>query len=424
MKRFISVVVAGAFILYGMWGQDKIVLTPDAAVEFALNNNLTIKQNQISLDAKKRENSVSWNSVSPTAKVSGSYSNPLPGKENSNGTVSLGASINTNFSPSLYTSIKNAKLAWEQQQISYDTAVKNVQLAVLKSYYSILYQKENLDLVQKSLETKKKQYEANQQRYKRGVLSRVDVLEAQVNYENSVLSYENAKIQQENAIASFKQSIGINQNMQVEFSGDFDRVLGLEKFSLENIEKKSSAVELLEKQIEQAKVSVMAQRFSAWGPSISAGYSYSYSSQDGGKNWNDGGNLSVSASIPLDGFFPWSKGAQNIENQKDNLKNLELKLADEKTTFEIETDNLEKKIMQSFANIKARKKSVQLAQTTYDMISEAYGHGTKDLLTLQVSEDNLLSAKVNLIMEAKTFIDSVYELENKCGLEFGSLLGE
>lgn len=424
MKRFISVVVAGAFILYGMWGQDKIVLTPDAAVEFALNNNLTIKQNQISLDAKKRENSVSWNSVSPTAKVSGSYSNPLPGKENSNGTVSLGASISTNFSPSLYTSIKNAKLAWEQQQISYDTAVKNVQLAVLKSYYSILYQKENLDLVQKSLETKKKQYEANQQRYKRGVLSRVDVLEAQVNYENSVLSYENAKIQQENAIASFKQSIGIDQNMQVEFSGDFDRVLGLEKFSLENIEKKSSAVELLEKQIEQAKVSVMAQRFSAWGPSISAGYSYSYSSQDGGKNWNDGGNLSVSASIPLDGFFPWSKGAQNIENQKDNLKNLELKLADEKTTFEIETDNLEKKIMQSFANIKARKKSVQLAQTTYDMISEAYGHGTKDLLTLQVSEDNLLSAKVNLIMEAKTFIDSVYELENKCGLEFGSLLGE
>ena len=86
---------------------------------------------------------------------------------------------------------------------------------------------------------------------------------------------------------------------------------------------KSNTVAGLEKQLEMAEMSLLATRFSAYGPSLSAGISYTYAGKDMNEGefvWGDNGpNLSVSASIPLDGFLPWSSGAQSIVNQKEKI---------------------------------------------------------------------------------------------------------
>ena len=424
MKKVGAVFFLAFFLLNVHCTGQVIVLTPETAVEKALESNITVLQNKLSLGLKKREKNFSWNSISPTLSASGSYTKAVPGKNDAKGAISVGASLRTTLTPGLYTTIKNSALAYENQEITYETALRNVQVAVLKSYYTILYEKENLELQKKSLETKKNQYVANLAKYNRGMISKVDVFTARLNYDNSVLSVETMKTNHENSIAQFKQICGIDQSAEVEFTGSFDRILGLEKFSMEGTEKKSLAIESLEKQISMAKNQIMALRFSAWGPSLTAGYSYNYSSNDDGSTWDDGGSLSLSASIPLDGLLPWSKGSQSVESQKDSLKSLELQLENEKTAFEINSDALEKKIQTCMANIRLRKTAVELAETTYSMVLEAYGHGTRDILALQNSEDNLLTARVNLILEANTLVASIYDLENLCGMEFGTLLGE
>ncbi|MBQ0039522.1 MAG: TolC family protein [Treponema sp.] len=422
MKRVVGTAIF-LFIFAGLYAE-KMVLTPQMAVGSALENNINAKQGKITLDAAARQKSVSWNSVSPTASVTGRYSTSVPSEENSKDSISIGASINASLTPSLYTQMEGAKIAYEQQKISYDSALRNIEFAVLKAYYGILYGKENLDLKIKNLETKKKQYEANLAKYNRGMLSRVDVLSAQINWQNSVLDVDTQRTTLENTIAQFKQTVGIDQSVEVEFIGSFDSALSFERLDVSELEKKSSAIEALQKQVLAANNNLLAARFSAYGPSLSAGYSYSYSSMDGGENWNDGGSLSFGVSIPLDGLLPWSTRAQAVENYRDTVEGLELKLADERTTFEINTDALVKKINQSVDNIKVRKSSIDLAQTNYEMTLEAYNHGTRDLLTLQSAQDSLLSARVNLVAEANTLMGSIYELENECGWEFGSLLGD
>ena len=177
----------------------------------------------------------------------------------------------------------------------------------------------------------------------------------------------------------------------------------------------------MQKQIDSAKNSLLASRFTAYGPSLSASYSYNYSSIDGGSNWDDNGTLSLQASIPLDGFLPWSNSSLNVQSKKDSVKSLELELEDAKVSLEVNISTLMNKINQCLENISLRKNSIELAQTTYEMTLESYSHGTKDLLSLQTASDNLLSAKVNLISEAYNLICAVLDLENAAGIPFGTL---
>lgn len=404
---------------------DKISLTPQTAVEYALENNISLKQEKITLGSKERDKKYSWNGVSSSASLSASYTSSIPSKEKSRDTISAGARISATLTPSLYAQVKNATLAYEQQEINYDSAKSTISLSVIKNYYEILYEKENLSLCEKNLETKKNQYKSNLEKFNRGMLNQVDVLSAQINYQNTELTFETQKINLESNIAIFKQTLGIPQDQEVEFSGDFNGLFNFKKITGESIQTNSPSVALLEKQLESARNSLLLNRFKIYGPSLTASYNYSTSYfADGFEKNSNGGSLSVGASIPLDGIMPWSSSAQSINSSKDNIESIELKLENEKESIRIKTESLVKKINQCVDNLKVRKDSIKLAETNYDMTLKAYNYGTRDLLTLQSAQDSLLSSKVNLIAEANTMVASICELENICGMNPGTLLGE
>lgn len=401
--------------------ENTIELSLEDAVKSALKNNVSVKQSEISLDAKKRESDYSWNSISPSISGTGRYSKNIPGTSDDKASLSAGISLSATLSPSVYTSAKNAELSYSQQQLSYQNDLRSVELNVRKNYYSLLYKIEEISLKEKSLETSKNQYESNLAKYKRGTLSRLDVLSAQVSYQNDQLELKSLNAEMENSIASFKQLVGLPQDAKISLSGSFENILNLKNISIEGMELNSFSIESLQKQIDSAKNSLLASRFAAYEPSLSASYSYNYSSIDGGSNWDDNGTLSLQASIPLDGFLPWSNSSLNIQSKKDSVKSLELELEDAKVSLEVNISTLMNKINQCLENIALRKSSIELAQTTYEMTLESYSHGTKDLLSLQTASDNLLSAKVNLISEAYNLICAVLDLENTAGIPFGTL---
>lgn len=410
-----------SIVAFAFADENTIELSLEDAVKSALKNNISIKQSEINLDAKKRESDYSWNSISPSISGTGRYSKNIPGSSDDKASLSAGISLNAALSPSVYTSAKNAELSYSQQQLSYQNDLRSVELDVRKNYYSLLYKIEEISLKEKSLETSKKQYESNLAKYKRGTLSRLDVLSAQVSYQNDQLELKSLNAEMENSIASFKQLVGIPQETKISLSGSFENILNLKNISIEGMELNSFSIESLQKQIDSAKNSLLASRFTAYGPSLSASYSYNYSSIDGGSNWDDNGTLSLQASIPLDGFLPWSSGSLNVQSKKDSVKSLELELEDAKVSLEVNISTLMNKINQCLENISLRKSSIDLAQTTYEMTLESYSHGTKDLLSLQTASDNLLSAKVNLISEAYNLICAVLDLENAAGIPFGTL---
>ena len=131
------------------------------------------------------------------------------------GDVSVGLTL----TPSLFTAVRDAKLRYESGKTGYETAVRQIELNVRKLFYNLIYTKESMALQKRNMETAKLRYENNRDKYNRGQLSELDLLQSQYAYESQRPAIESAEIAYQNSIASFKQVLGISQNEKIELSG-------------------------------------------------------------------------------------------------------------------------------------------------------------------------------------------------------------
>lgn len=397
-------------------------LTVDEAVELAKKNNVSVARSQITLDAVARAKAHSWNSMSPSASVSASSTVPIDAlsDSDSNYTASFGvsATVSVSLSANLFTSMNAAKIAYESGKLTFDDAVKSVELGVREAFYGLLYERENIILQERNLEIAKTQYNNNLAKYNQGRLSEIDVLSAEVNYKSKIPTVESARTTFLNDLASFKQTLGLHLAEKIELAGTLDDLINLNEISVDVKTVQSSSIKLLEYELENAKNSVLETRFSAFAPSLSASF-----------NWSDGtasdvqkpASLKLSATIPLDGVLPWSARNDAIDSAQDTVKDLELQLDNEKKNLARTVMSSLRSIKQSQESIKYKQANVTLAQKTYDMTAEAYNRGTKDLLTLQNANTSLLNAQVSLKSETLTLIKTILNLENTIGVEFGTL---
>lgn len=463
MKKTTFIIILSLFLIESVFSAEtksevkKISI--EEAIQLATDNNISLKRNKLSLDLLAKKNATSWNNLSPTISISGSYGDSLENDSyrysvsdyknfsassssntgslfpGDNANYSLTGSISLNLTPSVYTTIRAAYLNYEDGKYSYEQAIKTVELNLRKAFYSILYQQENIALQTRNLQTAEQQYNLNLDKYNKGNLSELDLLTSQVNYENLKPTLDSSVITYENNIASFKQILGIEQDVEIELEGSLEDALPKSPITVDSTLDQIPSIVTIENQIESAKNSLLATRFSAWGPTITASWSYglsssgsssaSYSAGNWGtsssSSWGSSSSLSIGLKIPLDGYLPWSSGAMSIESQKTTVKDLQLQLENEKTNASIEIQNYLNQIAQAQLQLDSLQKNVELSQKTYDMTLTAYNHGSKDLLTLQNASDSLMKAKNSQQSQYYTLISAILDLENTLGIPFGTL---
>lgn len=391
-------------------------LNIEEAVELALKNNVEIERSRIPLQAAQRASLYSWNSLSPSISASAT--------SNLEQDLSLSASVNFNFSANLFSSMKNAKLLLEQNKITFEQAVKSVELSVRQAFYTLLYEKENIVLQEENLKIAKTQYESNLEKYNSGRLSEIDAMSAEVNYKSKIPSVQSAQTTYENDLDYFKQILGLHIDDEVTLSGSLEDTLFLEDITVDETKYSPYSIKLLENKIQVAKTSILDKKFTAFSPSISAKLNYSYGTilfGDELSNPQSKTTTSITASIPLDGILPWSTKIESIKTAKDTLTDLELQLDEEKKDFTRLVKSSLRSISQSQDSLRYKMANIELAEKTYSMTKEAYNRGTKDLLTLQNASTTLLNAKVSLNSEILSFNKEILSLENSLNIDFGEL---
>lgn len=393
-------------------------ITINDAVNLAFENNIDIKMSDNFLKLLKKQKDFSWNSISPTLNASGNFTQNFEGDVNS---LSISGGVNLAISSNLYTSIRNANLNYESGKITAEQKRKAIELNVRTAFYGLLYEKENISLQKRGLETSENQYKQNQEKFKKGQMSELDVLTSRVNYEQKKPSVEAAIVAYQNDLALFKQIIGIDQNQELEIIGSLDDVLNIKSINLSDSEVVPPDVLLAEKSLEIAENSLLASRFSAYIPTISAGFNYGKAKSSGSDEWTTTNNLSVGVSIPLDSILPWSAKNINVAVSKKNVEDAKLNLEKTNTTVSVQIGNLVRKINQAIYQINSLKSNVELAEKTYNMTRTAYNYGKTDLLNLQSASDNVLSASVNLKYQAYSLISTILQLENLLGIPYGTL---
>ncbi len=441
-----KILIGVALIAFSFSGVSQKKWNLKEAVEYALKNNISIKQSELDVETFNEN-------------VAGAKGNFLPNLNASSGAnlnfgstidpVSNGRISSTSFSSSyslrsgitvfngfrLLNSYKDAKLNAVGSQLNLQKIKDDISLNVVNSYLNILFAKENLSVAKVQAEISKKQIEVAKSQVDAGSKPKGELLNAQSAYANdiqTVVSLENTL-----NIAL----LGLAQLLQVDPDNfDVEKIdVGAPSASLlfkspDAVYKKAveTRPEILNAKvgIEKGEIGIAIAK-SGFLPTVTASasagtnYSHRFTIFQGQRNdyffkqLNDnlGYGLGLSLSIPIFNRF------QN----KVNLNKAIISKEKSELTFESEKLRLQQTIQRAFLDAKAALKSYEAARLSLQAQQEAFKNAQQrynyEAITLfefdQVrnrlvnAESTLIRAKYDYVFKSKVlkfyFGESVIE---------------
>lgn len=446
---------------------EKLILTVDDAVNYALKNNQSLKSAAIDLEIKKRANSNSWNTFLPSASLSGTLarSNDIDTIKSSIESSAAfpaflqGAAVRNDlkdgldaskiiddmygseeaalwhpvgnlsfswaFNAAMLKSISATKKQYEAGLISWEQSVRETEVNIKKMFYGILLAQENLKIQKESMRNAEARWHQAEINYRNGTVPRLSVLNSQVTYENmkpTILSAENSLKQTKE---TFGFLLGLPYGTKIDLTGTIETSyvdVNADELFKKYVEQ-NNEIKSLKKNIELIKTGIDATYLSTFTPSLAVSFGLQPTVSNITKNWFDkdnyseGGNLTITLAYSnLFDMLPWSSNMQKLKDSKQQLAQAEIGLEQLYQNAEIEVHKLCDNLTVSRANIEAMRNNVTLAQEAYDSTLKAYNNGTQELLAVRDSESSLNQARLGLMNENYNYISAVLDLETKLNI--------
>lgn len=473
--RFLAVLIAFASCGFAFAQEsdsnknEKLILTVDDAVNYALKNNQSLKSAAIDLEIKKRANSNSWNTFLPSASLSGTLarSNDIDTIKSSiessaafpaflqgaslyglEGGLKAASNIDSSkliddmygseeaalwhpvgslsfswaFNAAMLKSISATKKQYEAGLISWEQSVRETEVNIKKMFYGILLAQENLKIQKESMRNAEARWHQAEINYRNGTVPRLSVLNSQVTYENmkpTILSAENSLKQTKE---TFGFLLGLPYGTKIDLTGTIETSyvdVNADELFKKYVEQ-NNEIKSLKKNIELIKTGIDATYLSTFTPSLAVGFGLQPTVSNITKNWFDkdnyseGGNLTITLAYSnLFDMLPWSSNMQKLKDSKQQLAQAEIGLEQLYQNAEIEVHKLCDNLTVSRANIEAMRNNVTLAQEAYDSTLKAYNNGTQELLAVRDSESSLNQARLGLMNEKFNYISAILDLEEK-----------
>lgn len=440
--RFLAVLIAFASCGFAFAQEsdsnknEKLILTVDDAVNYALKNNQSLKSAAIDLEIKKRANSNSWNTFLPSAGVSGTAArtNDYGGtsilhtepqtdfdSEEDRWAVVGKVGVSWAFNMAMVSQIQIAKKQYEAGLISYDTSCTKMEMNIRKLFYGLLIQQENLKINKEGLANAKARYEQAEINYRNGLTPELQVLNSQVTYENKKPSVLKAENQLNQSFDTFAFLLGLPFGTKIELQGDINpKTISVDADSLvKDYVASSNEILSMKKTIEIAKLGLNAKKLSIYTPSLAVNYSYSPLLMNAGE-WYSGDDIYDSGSLSLTiafsdvlSWLPWSSASQGIKDLKQQIAQAELGYEQLVNNAEVEIHKLVDNLEVAKVNIKSMEANVALAQKAYSSTLKAFNNGTQEWLSVRESDASLQQARLGLMNEKFNYISAILDLEEK-----------
>ncbi len=436
--------------------QRSITLNIEDAVAMALNNNLGIKIEELNVDRQKWDVWTSWNIFIPKTSMTAAFSrlnkdeddrevsvltpsvtsfNPMTGAfdEVSVTTAEIpewgvGLSVDMSFAlnASMGFAVYQTVLDLQSGQLTLEEAKRKVERDTKKSFYQLLLLKENVELMRQNLSAAERRYLQAVELTRYGQMPRLNMLNAQVAFEN----LKPALIEMENGYASammgFKNMIGISRNTDLTLEGsldiceiciDRDEIRSLSESRRFDILKLDQSIRSLEN-LRNIHISGLTPtfilRFSA-DPSFQkdpATDDWFGDTDYMTDNWKQrSGMLMLGISMPIDSWFPFSSAQMNIVETNYNIERMRITREQILRGNEIEVETILMALEKSIRNMEALRLNVAISEEAYKLSEEAYRTGGKDLVELQGAELEYKKALNNLLREKYNFNVGLLDLE-------------
>ena len=407
MKKM--VILLAAWCCLSMHAQKKWTL--DDCINYAMENNVSMKLAKLQKQSAQEDVEQSKAALLPTLSANTNqgvgyspFDNTGADKAYYNGTYNVNAQWTVWNGGQNTNTLKLNKLADEQADLNVTVTANSLQEQITKLYVQILYQAEAIEVNRQSLETSKKNEERGQQMVEVGKMSKADL--AQLTAQRA--SSEYSIVEAETQLSKYK--LQLKQVLDLEVGAEFDVAIPStsDQQALAEIPSLASVYEAAMAQrpeIKNAKLDIestdLKLKIAKAGKlptiSISGGASTSTNSMSStawGTQMKNGLGLSASVgvSIPIFDGRKTKTAVNKARIAQDQAQvNFESEQHDLYTTVEgywLDAVNNQQKFRSASATVESEQES-------YNLLTEQFNLGLKNIVELMTGKDKLLTAQQN-----------------------------
>ena len=419
-----KVLLIGVMLLTGSaaFAQGKQWTLQDC-IDYAMENNITLLKSQLQKKTATEELKGAKAALLPTLSASTNQSlGYQPWKDTGMSYVTNGT-VNTKVDKTSYNgsyslsgqwtvwngnrninTIKLDQLSEEQAELQSQETANSIQERIAQIFAQILYLDESVKVSEQTLETSKKNEERGQEMLEVGKMSKADLAQLSAQRANDEYAIVEAKSQLMNYKLQLKQLLEITDEEQfdVAIPEISDAYIMAEIPSLQSVYEQAlmsrPEIERLQLSIKSSEVSVSIAK-AGWMPSVNLTGGITTSTNSLSSNgWGSQMKSNVNSSLGLGVTVPIYDGRStktSVNKAKINQLQAQLNLLDQQKTLYSDIQQFWLNAWTNQQKYQAAKSSVESAQQSYDLLSEQFRLGLKNIVELMSGKDKLLSAQQN-----------------------------
>ncbi len=426
-----SILFVFAFLLFCSAGiaQNVLRLSLDEAQQYALQNNLNMKNADLAIQKSRQAEIQALASGLPQVSATMDYSNAfgasmslrfsedMPPNEiaianTSNLNVSLSQMV---FNGSYFVNLQISKISTILSNLQKEQSELDIKENVYSSYMVILAYEEIKRLTEQNLANLQETYEKTKKMYEVGVAEEIDVKQLSVQLstlQNTIHSYER---QIELSERTFKMVLGIDAETNIELTQTFDEFLNNTEmentlqadFNINNninIKSLQQQKELSEKQLTLQKA--------AYLPTINGTVTYTYKVLTSNFDMSPPFMLMLNMNIPI---FSSGSRKSSVKQARIDLETAENQLSYQKQQLAVQEQQLRFDLSTAYEQYLNQKQNVDISMEVYENNQDKYQQGIMSSLDLTTANSNYLSAEMNYINAALSVIQANISLKKLLG---------
>ena len=394
-------------------------------IDYAMENNITLQKSKLQKSSASEDLKGSKAALLPTFSASTNQTlGYQPWKDTGMSYVSNGT-VNTKVDKTSYNgsyslsgqwtvwngnrnlnNIKRDRLAEEEAELSAQETANSIQERIAQLYAQILYLAENVTVNEQMLETSKKNEERGRDMLEVGKMSKADLAQLSAQRANDEYSIVEAKSQLMNYELQLKQLLEITdeERFQVAIPKIGDDLILAEIPAMQTVYEMAlvNRPEINRSQlaINRSDVNLSIAK-AGWMPTVNltGGITTSTNSLSS-TGWGSQIKSNVNTSLGLGVTMPIYDGRSTKTSvNKAKIQQLQARLDLQDLQKDLYSD-IQGYWLNAWTNqekYKAASSSVESAQQSYDLLSEQFRLGLKNIVELMAGKDKLLEAQQNLL---------------------------
>ena len=424
-------------------GQQTSSITLEESIEYALKNNVTVKNAQLAIAASKAtvgettaqglpqitgNVDVNKSLIVPSQPFPAIFFNPeaaegefIPVQFSPEYSGSLGITLNQMiFNGSYFVGLQAAKTYRQLAEFDKIKTEQDVIENVKKAYYSVLVSQEREELVQANLNRLDTLLKETQVMFETGFSEKIDVSRIQVQHNNVKTELDRARSATKISLDLLKLQIGMDVNQPIELAesiadleGAFEEDSWIDESGMRRIE-----LDQLQTNLDLAQLDLKNNK-AQYLPRIDANLNYTRMGFGGGlkeifnSEWYPGSILGVSLEIPI---FDGLAKSYRIQQNRVQIKQFENQLYDQEQRIITEESEARANLQNSLSALKVQLENRELATEVFRTTKIKYQEGVGSNFEVVEADAALKEAETNYYSALYDALIARVDLEKALGI--------